>query len=189
MKKILLVDNYDSFTYNLKQLISECGDYKIDVYRNDAFQLELAQDYNAIVLSPGPGIPQDAGLCIPLIETYKHSKKILGICLGHQAIGVAFGAHLINTSQVYHGVSSIISLNKNEKIYTELPDHIEVARYHSWVVENCNLPQNLVITSTDDQDTIMSLRHEKYDITGLQYHPESFLTPKGKNIMQNWLKS
>ncbi|AZA53939.1 anthranilate synthase component II [Chryseobacterium sp. G0201] len=189
MKKILLVDNYDSFTYNLKHLVSECGEYKIDVYRNNTFQLELVKNYDAVILSPGPGIPQDAGLCIPLIKAYKDSKKILGICLGHQAIGVAFGARLTNTFKVYHGVSSLISLNKNEKIYAHLPDQIEVARYHSWLIERDNLPQNLVITSTDDKNTIMSIRHDEYDITGLQYHPESFLTPKGKNIIQNWLKS
>ncbi len=189
MKKILLVDNYDSFTYNLKQLVSECCDYKIDVFRNDTFQMELVEEYDAVILSPGPGIPQDAGQCIPLIENYKDSKKILGICLGHQAIGVAFGANLINTSHVYHGVSSVIALNNNEKIYTELPENIQVARYHSWVVENNNLPENLVVTSTDNKNTIMSIRHDKYDITGLQYHPESFLTPAGKKIIQNWINS
>lgn len=187
MKNILIVDNYDSFTYNLKQLVFECGNDHIDVWRNDAFELEDLVNYDYIILSPGPGVPQDSGQCIPLIDYYKHTKKILGICLGHQAIGVAFGAQLMNTSKVYHGVSTSITIDTHEKIYTELPETIDVARYHSWIVEKKGLPEDLIVTSTDDSDVIMSLRHNQYDITGLQYHPESFLTSEGKKIMKNWL--
>lgn len=189
MKKILLVDNYDSFTYNLKHLISKCCDYKIDVFRNDSFQLNQVEDYHMIILSPGPGVPNDAGLCLPLIQKYKDRKKILGICLGHQAIGMAFGAKLINTEEVYHGVSSQIVLDTNEKIYSGMPNHVDVARYHSWVIEDHNLPANLLVTSRDENGTIMSLRHRNYKIVGLQYHPESFLTTMGEKIIQNWISS
>ncbi|RNA63537.1 aminodeoxychorismate/anthranilate synthase component II [Chryseobacterium nematophagum] len=188
MKKILIIDNYDSFTYNLKQLVSECSNYPVSVWRNDTFELEEVDDYDYVILSPGPGIPQDAGQCIPLINHYKDTKKILGICLGHQAIGVAFGAQLKNTSRVYHGISTSININNKEKLYSTLPDTIDVARYHSWIVEKKALPNDLIITSTDDSDIIMSLRHSQYDITGVQYHPESFLTLEGTKIIKNWLE-
>ncbi len=187
--KILVFDNYDSFTYNLVHLIEKITHSKVDVYRNDQIELEKVKEYDKIVLSPGPGIPEEAGLLLQLIKEYAASKSILGVCLGHQAIGEAFGGSLINLSTVYHGVATPIHIdrNKNGNLFDGLPDTIEVGRYHSWIVDEEKLPEELDITARDDNNFIMALQHKKYDIQGVQFHPESILTPDGETIMRNWL--
>lgn len=190
--KILVFDNYDSFTYNLVHLVEKITHQKVDVYRNDQIPLEKVAEYDKIILSPGPGIPEEAGLLLPLIRQYAASKSILGVCLGHQAIGQAFGGHLINLSNVYHGVATPIHQVLNRKagkqdVFTNLPETIEVGRYHSWVVDENTLPLELEITAKDDNGQIMGLRHRQYDVQGVQFHPESVLTPDGEKILRNWL--
>lgn len=192
--KILIFDNYDSFTYNLVHLVEKITHSKTDVYRNDQLPLEKVQEYDKIILSPGPGIPEEAGLLLPLIKEYASTKSILGVCLGHQAIGEAFGGKLINLSTVYHGVATPVKINgKNLKtkspLFEGLPDEIEVGRYHSWIVSDENFPKELEVTARDDNNYIMGLQHKKYDVQGVQFHPESVLTPKGEEIMKNWLKN
>ncbi len=190
--KILVFDNYDSFTYNLVHLVEKIMHIKVDVYRNDQLPLEKVKDYDKIILSPGPGIPEEAGLLLPLIKEYASSKSILGVCLGHQAIGQAFGGELVNLSTVYHGVATPIKV-KSEKskakchLFDDLPDVLEVGRYHSWVVSRDNFPVDLEITAEDENGMIMGLKHKKFDVQGVQFHPESVLTPMGENIMRNWL--
>ena len=191
--KILVFDNYDSFTYNLVHLVEKITHEKVDVYRNDQIPMEKVNDYDKIILSPGPGIPEEAGLLLPLIKEYASSKSILGVCLGHQAIGQAFGGKLINLSSVFHGVATPVKV-KSEKLkvksdlFADLPDVLEVGRYHSWVVSKENFPDELEITAEDETGMIMGLQHKKYDVQGVQFHPESVLTPKGEDIMRNWLK-
>ena len=192
MTKILVFDNYDSFTYNLVHLVEKILHIKVDVFRNDEMTLEKVKSYDKIILSPGPGIPSEAGLLLPLIKEYAASKSILGVCLGHQAIGEAFGGTLINLDTVYHGIATKInvksqeSLNKKDLFY-ELPQEIEVGRYHSWIISNDNFPEQLEITATDENNYIMALQHKTYDVQGVQFHPESVLTPDGEKIMRNWL--
>ena len=189
---ILVFDNYDSFTYNLVQLVEKITGMKADVYRNDQIALEKVNDYDKIILSPGPGIPEEAGLLLPLIKEYASSKSILGVCLGHQAIGQAFGGKLVNLSTVYHGVATQIKV-KSEKIKVESPlfeglgYELEVGRYHSWIVSDENFPDELEVTARDDNNYIMALQHKKYDVQGVQFHPESVLTPDGEKILRNWL--
>lgn len=185
--RIVIIDNYDSFTYNLAHLVKELG-AEVEVLRNDQFQIEDLLPYDKIILSPGPGIPSEAGLLLDVIRQYAPIKPILGVCLGHQAIGEYFGGHLTNLSQVFHGVSSTVSVTTPDYIYNELPDHIEVGRYHSWVVDTHAFPDCLEITSVSEEGQIMSLRHRQYDVRGIQYHPESVLTPDGQKIISNWLK-
>ena len=185
--RIVIIDNYDSFTYNLAHLVKELG-AEVEVLRNDQFQIEDLLPYDKIILSPGPGIPSEAGLLLDVIRQYAPIKPILGVCLGHQAIGEYFGGHLTNLSQVFHGVSSTISVTTPDYIYNELPDHIEVGRYHSWVVDTQAFPDCLEITSVSEEGQIMSLRHRQYDVRGIQYHPESVLTPHGQKIISNWLE-
>jgi anthranilate synthase component 2 len=191
--KILVFDNYDSFTYNLVHLVEKITHEKVDVYRNDQIPMEKVKEYDKIILSPGPGIPEEAGLLLPLIKEYASSKSILGVCLGHQAIGQAFGGELINLSSVFHGVATPVKV-KSEKIkvksflFAGLPDEIEVGRHHSWVVSKENFPGELEITAEDETGMIMGLQHKTYDVQGVQFHPESVLTPKGEDIMRNWLK-
>jgi anthranilate synthase component 2 len=190
--KILVFDNYDSFTYNLVHLVEKILHQKVDVYRNDEIALERVKDYDKIILSPGPGIPEEAGLLLPLIKEYASSKSILGVCLGHQAIGEAFGGKLVNLSTVYHGVATEIQVGSQKsgvrsQLFNGLPDKIEVGRYHSWVVSDENFPGELEITARDENNFIMGLQHKKYDVQGVQFHPESVLTPKGEQIMRNWL--
>lgn len=185
--RIVIIDNYDSFTYNLAHLVKELG-AEVEVLRNDQFQIENLLPYDKIILSPGPGIPSEAGLLLDVIRQYAPIKPILGVCLGHQAIGEYFGGHLTNLSQVFHGVSSTISVTTPDYIYNELPDHIEVGRYHSWVVDTKAFPDCLEITSVSEEGQIMSLRHRQYDVRGIQYHPESVLTPDGQKIISNWLE-
>lgn len=186
--KILVFDNYDSFTYNLVHLVEHIIDEKVDVYRNDAIALEEVNQYDKIILSPGPGIPEESGLLLPLIKEYAATKSILGVCLGQQAIGEAFGAKLINLKDVYHGVATPVKLlNRNVKIFQGLPEQIEAGRYHSWVVSDENFPDCLEITARDEHDYIMALQHKTLDVCGVQFHPESVLTPDGEKILRNWL--
>lgn len=188
--KILVFDNYDSFTYNLVHLVEKITHEKVDVYRNDQIPLEKVKDYDKIILSPGPGIPEEAGLLLPLIKEYASSKSILGVCLGHQAIGEAFGGKLINLSTVYHGVATPIEVDeiKKSQLFEGLGKIIEVGRYHSWIVAEENFPEELEITARDEHNYIMGLQHKKFDVQGVQFHPESVLTPDGEVLMRNWLK-
>lgn len=184
--KIVIIDNYDSFTYNLSHLIKELG-AEVTVFRNDAFQLQDLERFDKIILSPGPGIPSEAGLLLEVIKTYAGKKPILGVCLGEQAIGEAFGAKLTNLSEVFHGVQTPISIKNKDYIFRGLPDEIPVGRYHSWVVETEGLPDCLNITAVSKEGYIMALRHKEYDVHGIQFHPESVLTPDGKTMIANFL--
>ena len=187
--KILVFDNYDSFTYNLVHLVEKILHQKVEVHRNDQIPLEKVKDYDKIILSPGPGIPEEAGLLLPLIKEYAATKSILGVCLGHQAIGEAFGGKLINLSTVYHGVATPVKILKHQSLFEGLPNEFEVGRYHSWVISEEGFPKELEITARDANNYIMALQHTKYDVQGVQFHPESVLTPRGEDILRNWLKS
>lgn len=192
MNKILIFDNYDSFTYNLVHVVEKIINGKVDVYRNDKIELKEIEQYDKIILSPGPGLPSESGLLLPLIKEYAASKSILGVCLGQQAIAESFGGSLINLKTVYHGVATSIQLNKSRTIlpndiFGSLPGELEVGRYHSWIVNKDDLPAELEITAEDEQGTIMALRHKTYDVQGVQFHPESILTPDGETMMRNWL--
>ncbi len=187
--KILVFDNYDSFTYNLVQLIKEIATTaSVEVFRNDEIPLEDVKAYDKILLSPGPGIPSESGLLLPLIKEYAASKSIFGVCLGQQAIGESFGGSLSNLSKVYHGIATPVHLTASSILFEGMPQTFEVGRYHSWVVNEKDLPSDLIITSKDDEGYIMSLEHNTYDVKGVQYHPESVLTPMGATILKNWLK-
>lgn len=183
---IVIIDNYDSFTYNLSHLVKELG-AKVTVLRNDQFELQQLEEFDKIILSPGPGIPSEAGLLLDVISTYKGRKPMLGVCLGHQAIGEVFGARLTNLSEVYHGVQTEGTQLGNDPIFDGLPQRIMMGRYHSWVVDRASLPQCLEVTATTDDGMIMAMRHKEYDIHGIQFHPESVLTPDGRTIVDNWL--
>jgi anthranilate synthase component 2 len=222
--KILVFDNYDSFTYNLVHLVEKILHQKVDVFRNDQIPMEHVKAYDKIILSPGPGIPEEAGLLLPLIKEYAATKSILGVCLGHQAIGQAFGGKLINLSTVYHGVATPVQILNREtangkwqtangkrengkgkkqaessteiahspltthhSLFDGLPDEFEVGRYHSWVVSEEGFPEELEITARDANNFIMALQHKTYDVQGVQFHPESVLTPRGEEILRNWL--
>ena len=192
--RVCIIDNYDSFTYNLSHLIKELG-ADVTVYRNDKFQMEQLEAFDKIVLSPGPGIPSEAGLLLDVIKAYAGKKPILGVCLGHQAIGESFGGKLTNLSQVYHGVATPCHITVDDYLFEgvgsplkgESERVLEIGRYHSWVVDNDGFPECLEVTSVSDEGYVMSLRHKEYDIRGIQYHPESVLTPEGKTILKNWL--
>jgi anthranilate synthase component 2 len=203
---VLVFDNYDSFTYNLVHLVEKILGKKPDVYRNDEIPLEDVARYDKIILSPGPGLPSEAGLLLPLIKEYASSKSILGVCLGHQAIGEAFGGKLVNLSSVFHGVATPVTIVKHEMsdkngtqisskphasspdLFQDLPETIAVGRYHSWVVADEAFPDSLEITARDEAGLIMALAHKEYDVQGVQFHPESVLTPHGEIILRNWLK-
>lgn len=185
--KILIFDNYDSFTYNLVHLVKELGYTDVDVFRNDKIALEDVAKYDKIILSPGPGIPSEAGLLLPLIKEYANKKPILGVCLGHQAIGEAFGAQLKNLEDVYHGVATRINITQPDYIFDTLGKELEVGRYHSWIVDNNGLPDCIEITATDNNGQIMALKHKEFDVHGVQFHPESVLTPAGEIIVKNFL--
>ena len=188
--KILVFDNYDSFTYNLVHLVEKITGEKVDVYRNDQIAVDDVAKYEKIILSPGPGIPEEAGLLLPLIKKYAAEKSILGVCLGHQAIAEAFGGSLINLSTVYHGVATPIKiLETGSQLLNGLPQVIEVGRYHSWIVSDENFPDELEITASDENGYIMGLQHKIFDVQGVQFHPESVLTPDGEKIMRNWLNN
>ncbi len=188
MKKVLVIDNYDSFTYNLVHYLEDL-DCEVTVKRNDKLSLEDVDAFDKIVLSPGPGIPDEAGLLKEIIATYASTKSILGVCLGQQAIGEVFGGTLSNLDKVYHGVATNVkTVVADEILFEGLGNEFEVGRYHSWVVD-ANLPDVLEATSVDENGQIMSLRHKTFDVRGVQFHPESVLTPKGKLILENWIKS
>ncbi len=190
MGKILMLDNYDSFTYNLVQYIEEIIGAEIDVFRNDEISLEDVDNYETIILSPGPGLPNEAGIMVDLIKKYASTKNILGVCLGQQAIGEAFGATLKNLEKVYHGVSSQVEIiSHKELLFKGLDLKIEVGRYHSWVIENEHFPSDLEITAVDENAEIMAIRHRKFNVRGVQFHPESIMTPNGKQILRNFLSS
>lgn len=187
MKKVLVIDNYDSFTYNLVHYLEDLN-CNVTVKRNDKLTIDFVEQFDKIVLSPGPGIPEEAGLLKEIIKTYAPTKSIFGVCLGQQAIAEVFGGQLINLNDVYHGVSTKVTITvDDESLFNGLEKTIEVGRYHSWVVDP-NLPESLEATSVDENGQIMSLRHKIYDVKGVQYHPESVLTPYGKKILENWLK-
>lgn len=185
--KIVIIDNYDSFTYNLSHLLKELG-AEVEVVRNDKFELKDLEQYDKIVLSPGPGIPSEAGLLLDVIRTYAGRKPILGVCLGHQAIGEVFGASLENLKEVYHGVQTEGMQLGNDYIFDGLPERVMMGRYHSWVVAKDSVPESLEVTAMSDDGEIMAMRHRQYDIHGIQFHPESVLTPEGKTIVGNFLK-
>lgn len=190
LTRILVFDNYDSFTYNLVHLVEKILHQKVEVFRNDQIALEKVKDYDKIILSPGPGIPEEAGLLLPLLKEYAATKSILGVCLGHQAIGQSFGGKLVNLSAVYHGVATPIQvINDKAPLFQGLPAGFEVGRYHSWVVSEEGFPKDLEVTARDASNFIMALQHKKYDVQGVQFHPESVLTPVGETILRNWLKN
>lgn len=184
--KIAVIDNYDSFTYNLVHYLEDLN-ANVTVFRNDEFELNELEKFDKILLSPGPGIPDEAGLLKDVIKKYASSKSIFGVCLGLQAIGEVFGGHLTNLEKVYHGVATKVTKTEDDFIFNDLPNEFEVGRYHSWVVSNENLPADLIVTSTDENGQIMSMKHAQFAIRGVQYHPESVLTPFGKKILENWL--
>jgi len=211
--RILVFDNYDSFTYNLVHLVEKILHEKVEVFRNDQIPLEKVKEYDKIILSPGPGIPVEAGLLLSLIKEYASSKSILGVCLGHQAIGEAFGGQLVNLETVYHGVATPVRVVSRESgvdslesivdsrqsavgskqsthhsLFEGLPNEFEAGRYHSWIVSDENFPEELEVTARDDNNYIMALQHKNFDVQGVQFHPESVLTPVGETILRNWLK-
>ncbi len=186
--KILIFDNYDSFTYNLVHLVEKITDIKPTVFRNDKIALDDVMEYDKIILSPGPGVPKDAGLLLPLIKRYAGTKPILGVCLGHQAIAETFGGNLINLSTVYHGVATkIIQTGNKSALFNGLENEFEAGRYHSWIVDKNSLPQDFEITAVDENNYIMAMQHKEYDLQSVQFHPESILTKDGELMMRNWL--
>jgi anthranilate synthase component 2 len=203
--KILVFDNYDSFTYNLVHLVRKIVKETVDVYRNDQIPLEKVKEYDKIILSPGPGVPSEAGLLLPLIREYAATKSMLGVCLGHQAIGEAFGGKLLNLSTVYHGVATPMTImnraasapanrqpatgNLRPDLFEGMPEVFPAGRYHSWIISEEAFPDELEITARDENGYIMALQHKTYDVRGVQFHPESVLTPDGETILRNWLKS
>ncbi len=187
--KVLVLDNYDSFTYNLVQYIQELLEQDIDVFRNDAISLDAVADYQAIVLSPGPGLPSEAGIMPALLGRYAGQKPILGVCLGHQAIGEAFGAKLHNLRDVYHGIETPINRTEvEEPLFAGMPEHFPAGRYHSWVVQKDSLPPELLVTAVDKRGEVMAMRHRNYNLRGVQFHPESIMTPQGKQLLENFFR-
>ncbi|MCO4294341.1 aminodeoxychorismate/anthranilate synthase component II [Solitalea sp. MAHUQ-68] len=188
--KILILDNYDSFTYNLVHLVEEIGIGEVSVFRNDKISLEDVNQYDKIILSPGPGLPEEAGIMPQLIKTYAGKKSILGVCLGHQAIGEAFGAKLFNLSRVLHGIASPVKItDSNELIFKNVPQGVNIGHYHSWAVATEGLPAELEVTAVSEDGTIMAMRHRDFDIRGVQFHPESVLTEHGRTMLENWIKN
>tara|TARA_B100000809_G_scaffold46001_1_gene40397 strand:+ start:756 stop:1328 length:573 start_codon:yes stop_codon:yes gene_type:complete len=188
MEKVLILDNYDSFTYNLVHYVEANPNYEVDVFRNDEISLDDVDNYETIILSPGPGLPKDAGILKEVITKYASSKKILGVCLGMQAIGEVYGGSLINLEAVFHGVATPITItDTSDLLYKGLPNSFDIGRYHSWVVSNENFPKKLTITSVEENGQIMSLKHKDYKLYGVQFHPESILTEHGKEIITNFL--
>ena len=184
--KFVIIDNYDSFTYNLSHLVKELG-AEVTVLRNDQFQLKELEAYDKIILSPGPGIPSEAGLLLEVIRTYASKKPILGVCLGHQAIGEMFGGKLENLSDVFHGVATPCHIVADDPVFNDIQRDITIGRYHSWVVSRDGFPDSLEITAISDEGQVMALRHKTFNIHGIQFHPESVLTLDGKKMLQNWL--
>ncbi|MEO6139692.1 MAG: aminodeoxychorismate/anthranilate synthase component II [Ginsengibacter sp.] len=194
MNKILIFDNYDSFTYNLVHVVEKIIDGDVDVFRNDKIALDDIEKYDKIILSPGPGLPSESGLLLPLIKRFAPTKSILGVCLGQQAIAESFGGSLVNLKEVYHGVATKIKVHKDRStsendLFRSLPVELEVGRYHSWIVNKEDLPSELEIVAEDENGFIMALRHKTFDVQGVQFHPESVLTPDGEKMMRNWLQA
>lgn len=187
--RLLVFDNYDSFTYNLVHAVKKLGYTDVEVHRNDQIALEEIARFDKIILSPGPGVPSESGILLDVIKTYAPTKPILGVCLGEQAIAEAFGGTLINLSEVHHGVSSIVEVVAEDVLFNGLDKKLEVGRYHSWAAEKSTLPECLKITAVDDEGMIMALAHKTYDVRGVQFHPESVLTPKGEQMLKNWLEA
>lgn len=187
--KILVLDNYDSFTYNLVHYIRELGYTHLDVYRNDKITVAEVDAYDKVLLSPGPGVPDESGILKELIKTYGAKKSIMGVCLGHQAIGEVYGAELENRNQVLHGIANTLKITKEDVIYKDLPKEFKVGRYHSWQINKDKLGDDLVVTAVDEEGCVMSIRHKNHDVCGVQFHPESILTEHGKELMNNWLAS
>lgn len=187
--KVLVIDNYDSFVYNLVHMVRDLGHQPV-VYRNDKIDLEVVAQYDKILLSPGPGIPAEAGILLDLIKTYAASKSILGVCLGHQAIAEAFGAELLNLPKVLHGMASTNEvLDTEETLFGGLKERFSIGHYHSWVIKENTLPAELLVTGKDAEGNVMAIRHQTYDVKGLQFHPESILTDNGIRILANWLNT
>lgn len=186
--KILMLDNYDSFTYNLVQYLEEIIEGKIDVFRNDQITLEEIGAYDTIILSPGPGVPKDAGILMEVIKEYATTKNIFGVCLGMQAIGESFGGELANLEKVYHGVQTLIIKTEDEEpIFKDVPTAFEAGRYHSWVVKKENLPDCLEVTAIDKKGIVMAMSHKELNVRGVQFHPESIMTPDGKTMLRNFI--
>jgi anthranilate synthase component 2 len=185
--KLLILDNYDSFTYNLVHLVEKVSDISFEVRRNDEIPLAYVNQFDKVLLSPGPGLPSEAGILKEVISVYKNSKSILGICLGQQAIGEVFGGKLKNLDEVYHGVATDIELTIMDPVFTTCPSHFKVGRYHSWVIDPVGFPEELEITAKDNKGNIMAIRHKSLDIKGVQFHPESVLSEHGETIVRNWL--
>lgn len=186
---ILLIDNYDSFTYNLFQYITEEGgaDVNVTVWCNDRFELDDVERFDKIILSPGPSVPDEVGLLKAVIRRYAPTKPILGVCLGEQAIGEVFGAEILNLPTVFHGIQSKVSIVADDYIFSNMPDNILVGRYHSWVVKQEAMPADLEVTALSEEGLVMALRHRTYDVHGIQFHPESILTPKGRRMIRNFI--
>ena len=184
--KIVIIDNYDSFVYNLSHVIKELG-AEVTVKRNDQFQLEELEEFDKILLSPGPGVPEEAGLLLDVIRRYAGKKPILGVCLGEQAIGEVYGGKLTNLEEVFHGIQSPVSLTATDYLFKGLPSTVQVGRYHSWVVDRKDFPDCLEVTAVSEEGYIMALRHRTLDVRGVQFHPESVLTPEGKQMLGNWI--
>lgn len=192
--RILIFDNYDSFTYNLVHLVEKILHQKVDVYRNDKITIKEIGNYDKIIISPGPGLPNESGILLSLLKEFQGTKSILGVCLGHQAIGETFGGKLVNLTKVYHGVATKLKIRPDlefdgNDILKNIPDGTEVGRYHSWIVDKSHLPEELEITAEDENGFIMAMRHKHFDIQGVQFHPESVLTPLGEQMLRNWLQS
>jgi anthranilate synthase component 2 len=188
--KILVLDNYDSFTYNLVHIIRRLGHIdQTSVYRNDKISLEEVASYDKILLSPGPGVPKDAGIMPELLQQYGSSKSILGVCLGHQAIAEAFGGSIFNMSEVLHGVATPVRLDTTDLLFEGLPENVTVCRYHSWSVDGTSLPTGIKVIARDESDQVMAIAHEHYDVRGVQFHPESILTEHGEQMIKNWMKA
>ncbi len=188
-RKVVVIDNYDSFTYNIVHIVEKILGYEISVFRNDEIRLEALSHFDDIIISPGPGLPKEAGITIPVIKKYSATKKILGVCLGHQAIAEAFGAQLKNLNTVYHGVSTGIEITKPDSLFNGLPKIISVGRYHSWVIDPSSIKGEIESIAVDDMGNCMALTHKKYNVKGLQFHPESVLTEYGEQILKNWLSN
>jgi anthranilate synthase component II len=187
--KILVLDNYDSFVYNLVYILKDLGN-DVEVFRNDKIALDEVRKYDKILLSPGPGIPEEAGILLPLIKEYAATKSIFGVCLGHQAIGEAFGAQLHNMGEVLHGVTTKCHIvDTNERLFQDIPSTIEVCRYHSWTVVEDTMPKELIVTARDDHNYVMAEAHTQFDVRGVQFHPEAYLTQFGVQMLKNWLKT
>lgn len=187
--KLLVIDNYDSFTYNLVHLLTELGQSELDVYRNDKISPQEALRYDKILLSPGPGIPSEAGNMPEIIKACAPTKNILGVCLGHQGLAEYFGAKLLNLSEVFHGKETPIKLYpQKDSLFTDLPEQVQAGRYHSWVVEKQNLPPELLVTAEDQQGQLMAFKHKDLNVRGIQFHPESIMTSTGKKMLENWLR-